>query len=132
MTTRPSSTNQHALTFIPKTDGVVSDPAHPRESVRWIYPPDAQGWTGFVLSEWSLERVGTADRHTHTETNVVVEGELHVECQGEVVVARAGDTVTIPAGQTGRYWAPDYARMIAVYGPNPDGTPPDSVEYWDL
>ena len=26
----------------------------------------------------------------------------------------------VPAGCTGRYWAPEYARMLAVYGPNPD------------
>lgn len=99
---------------------------------RWIFPPQPQGWTEFVLSEWELRSAGWADLHPHTETNVVVEGELHVECAGETVVAGAGDTVTVPAGVRGRYWAPDYARMIAVYGPNPDAQSTETGEYWEI
>ena len=52
---------------------------------------------------------------------------LHVESDGRVVVAAAGDTVTVTAGSTGRYWAPEYARMLAIYAPNPEGLPSDAL-----
>ena len=99
---------------------------------RWIFEPRPEGWNEFVLSEWELRAAGWSDLHPHTETNLVVEGELHVECGGETVVAAPGDTVTVPAGQVGRYWAPTYARMFAIYGPNPDAVPTDDGEYWPL
>ena len=99
---------------------------------RWIVEPRPAGWSDFALSEWELRAAGWSDLHPHTETNLVVEGELHVECGGETVVAAAGDTVTVPAGQVGRYWAPTYARMFAIYGPNPDAVPTDDGEYWPL
>jgi hypothetical protein len=31
--------------------------------------------------------------------------------------------VCVPAGSIGRYFAPKYARMLGIYGPNPDGKP---------
>jgi hypothetical protein len=31
------------------------------------------------------------------------------------------DTVVVPAGSKARYAAPTYARMLAIYGPNPEG-----------
>jgi len=43
-------------------------------------------------------RAGWTDHHPHTETNVVLDGRLHVECQGVTVVAGPGDTVQVPAG----------------------------------
>jgi hypothetical protein len=105
----------------------------PRERGRWIYPPDRGGWPDFALSEWVLEAAGASDRHPdHTETNSVVEGELYVECQGRTVIARAGDTVTVPANHCGRYWAPVYARMYAIYGPSATGASPADVHHWDL
>lgn len=132
MIRRPSTPSQDGPTLIPKVDDGTPDPDFPREVVRWIYEPDPGGWTDFALSEWSLTRAGAVDRHTHSETNIVLEGELHVECDGTTVVARVGDTVTVPGGSTGRYWAPVYARMIAVYGANPDGIPPTEVSNWEL
>jgi hypothetical protein len=36
-------------------------------------------------------------------------------------VAGPGDTVVVPAGSKARYAAPTYARMLAVYCPNPEG-----------
>ena len=54
---------------------------------------------------------------------------LHVESDGQTVVAAAGDTVTLTAGSVGRYWAPGYARMLAIYSPNPDGLPSADIGY---
>ncbi|WP_413471400.1 hypothetical protein [Streptomyces sp. MB09-02B] len=50
-----------------------------------------------------------------------MEGHLFVACDGETVEAVTGDVVRVPAGSVGRYWAPEYARMVAVYAPNPQG-----------
>ena len=33
----------------------------------------------------------------------------------------AGDTIRVPAGLPALYHAPVYARMLYVYGPNPEG-----------
>jgi hypothetical protein len=43
--------------------------------------------------------------------------------RGRDTIATAGDTVTVTAGSVGRYWAPEYARMLAIYAPNPGGLP---------
>jgi ethanolamine utilization protein EutQ (cupin superfamily) len=99
---------------------------------RWVIPPREEGWPEFALSEWELTAAGWSDRHPHSETNVVLEGELHVESDGVTVVARVGDTVTVPAGAVGRYWAPVHARMIAIYGPNADAEDTDLLGYWEL
>lgn len=99
---------------------------------RWMVPPSSDGWAEFALSEWELTAAGWSDHHPHSETNIVLEGELHVECGGLTVVAAAGDTVVVPAGQVGRYWAPVHARMIAIYGPNPAGHDTDLLGYWEI
>lgn len=110
-----------------------SAPGRPRMRTRWIFSPSQEGWSEFALSEWELERAGWSDFHPHTETNIVTAGELFVTCDdGPVVVASAGDTVTVPAGVVGRYWAPTYARMFAIYGPNPDAQETDLLGYWEL
>ncbi len=99
---------------------------------RWVLEPAGQAWDGFALSEWELTAAGWSDQHPHSETNLVLEGELHVEAGGVTVVAVAGDTVTVPAGQVGRYWAPVHARMMAIYGPNPQGENTTDLGYWEL
>ena len=99
---------------------------------RWMLPPGSDGWEEFALSEWELTAAGWSDHHPHSETNVVLEGELHVEAGGVTVIVSAGDTVMVPAGQVGRYWAPVYARMIAIYGPNPGGDDTDLLGYWEI
>lgn len=104
----------------------------PRVRGRWIRHPDRTGWTEFALSEWELEAAGFADLHTHTETNVVLAGELFVECADRTVSVVQGETVTVPGGYRGRYWAPRYARMLAVYGPSDTGEPPTGLQYWEL
>jgi glyoxylate utilization-related uncharacterized protein len=99
---------------------------------RWIIAPDPAGWTDMALSEWELESEGWADRHPHDETNFVIAGELHIECDGHEVVLGPGDCARVPAGSLGRYWAPVYARMFAVYGPNPTGAPTEYGERFSV
>jgi ethanolamine utilization protein EutQ (cupin superfamily) len=99
---------------------------------RTIIDADPAGWTGVALTEWELRAASWTDRHPHDEINYVLAGELHVESDGETVVARAGDTVWVRAGSTGTYTAPVQARMLAIYGPNPDGAESDSFEYREL
>jgi mannose-6-phosphate isomerase-like protein (cupin superfamily) len=133
MVLRPSAANEHGMALVVNNGLGIEQEDCPRERGRWIYPPDRAGWNDFALSEWVLEGAGAADRHVdHTETNIVVEGELHVECQGRTVIAQAGDAVTVPANHVGRYWAPVYARMYAIYGPSDTGEPPQDVHHWHL
>jgi quercetin dioxygenase-like cupin family protein len=85
------------------------------------------------MAEWELERAGWSDYHPHSETNVVLAGELFVSCDdGPAVTAGAGESVTVPAGAVGRYWAPTFARMLVIYGPNPDAAETQRLEYWEL
>jgi uncharacterized cupin superfamily protein len=105
-------------------DEPADGPAH-----RWFNRPESGRWHQPVLSEWELRAARWTDRHEHDEFNYVLEGELHVESGGVTVVGHTGDVVRVPAGSTGRYWTPSYARMLAVYGPNPDGTPATECSY---
>ncbi|WP_211359789.1 cupin domain-containing protein [Actinocorallia herbida] len=86
-------------------------------------PPSAGGWAGVAVTEWELRGEVFADAHAHVELNYVLEGELHVTCDGVTVRGVVGDLIEVPAGRVGTYAAPGYARMLAVYGPNPDGVP---------
>jgi quercetin dioxygenase-like cupin family protein len=61
------------------------------------------------------------DEHPHSEYNFVIEGQLFVESGGVTVEARTGDVVRVPAGAVGRYSAPKYARLLAIYGPSKGG-----------
>jgi len=117
---------------LPNSELHSDGPAQRGMRGRWIIAPDPVGWDDFALSEWELTAAGFRDHHPHTEVNVVVEGELHVAANGVTVVARAGDTVVTPAGSVGSYWAPVHARMIAIYGRNPDALPTEILGYWDL
>lgn len=111
---------------------LVAPPERPRMGTRWIYEPDPAGWSDFALSEWELTAAGWSDFHVHTETNVVLSGELYVECNGRTVIGRPGDTITVPAGRTGRYWTPTSARMLAIYGANPSGRAAAGGDYWEI
>ena len=84
-------------------------------------------WAGVVLGEWELTRAWLEDRHPHDEINYVLEGELVVTCAGAVHRLRTGDTIRVPGGRAARYEAPVYARMLFVYGPNPDGAPSEVI-----
>jgi ethanolamine utilization protein EutQ (cupin superfamily) len=118
-----------AVQLIPRT------PLDDREDFmpgRSIIEPDPGGWSGIALMEWELNAAEWTDRHPHDEINYVLDGELHVESDGQTVIARPGDTVVVVAGSTGRYSAPMHARMLAIYGPNPDGAESDSFDYREL
>ncbi|MGO4246193.1 cupin domain-containing protein [Paenarthrobacter sp. RAF54_2] len=104
----------------------------PRMKARWVVNPRPEGWDTYAMSEWSLERAGFADHHPHDEVSVVLEGELHVRVGDTEVVGGPGDTIRVPAGYAGYYWAPKYARMLGIYGPNPDGQDSQALEYWEI
>jgi hypothetical protein len=88
---------------------------------RTITPPPQGGWSEPVLSEWELRAESWTDQHPHTEYTFVIEGHVFIESGGVTVEARAGDVVCVPAGVIGRYWAPAYARLLAIYGPSDGG-----------
>jgi uncharacterized cupin superfamily protein len=89
---------------------------------RFVWSP-SESWTSVRIGEWELTRQEWVDTHEHDEFNYVLEGTLMVTCDGETVEVPAGNVVHTPPGSTGRYWAPVYARMLVVYGPNPTGAP---------
>jgi Cupin domain len=120
------------FSYAPATDMVSESDDVPGSRCRWLMGPPPESWSDFVLSEWELRGIGWSDLHPHDETNIVVEGELHVECDGQTVVVGPRGTVRVPAGKLGRYSAPVYARMIAIYGPNPSGAKTEYGEYWDI
>jgi len=84
-------------------------------------PPAQGGWSEPALFEWELTAESWTDEHPHSEYNFVIEGQLFVECGGVTVEAHAGDVVRVPADAVGKYWAPKYARLLAVYGPSKGG-----------
>jgi quercetin dioxygenase-like cupin family protein len=104
---------------------------HDKPKCRVIIPPVQGGWSEPALWEWELTAESWADQHPHTEYNFVIEGQLFVESGGMTVVAQAGDLVQVPAGAAGRYWAPKYARLLAIYGPS-KGEPSKSLGYEKL
>ncbi|HEX3847459.1 MAG TPA: cupin domain-containing protein [Steroidobacteraceae bacterium] len=89
-----------------------------RPRCRVIMPPMKGGWSEPAMFEWELSSEAWTDEHPHSEYNFVIEGHLFVESGGVTVEARAGDVVKVPAGAIGRYWAPEYARLLAIYGPS--------------
>ena len=93
---------------------------------RSIVDPDDAGWQDVAVMEWELTAAEWRDRHPHDELNFILEGELHVESDGTHGRGRSRRHRPRPGGSHGRYWAPVYARMLAVYGPNPDGSESDS------
>jgi uncharacterized cupin superfamily protein len=105
---------------------------HPGQRGRWVIPPAPGGWTGVVVGEWELTGAGWEDVHPNPEANYIVDGELHVESGGVTVVARKADVVQVPGGIVGKYWAPNYARIVAFHGPNPSGTATEINRHWDL
>ncbi|MCB8883730.1 cupin domain-containing protein [Acidisoma cellulosilytica] len=99
---------------------------------KWITPLNAEGWTDPVFSFWEMTAEYWTDRHFHAEWNYVVEGQLFIEVDGIKVELNAGDVGCVPAGRVGHYSAPKYAKMFAVYGPNPNGTKPTDMTYKKL
>lgn len=99
---------------------------------RFINAVPVGPWDDFILSEWELTACGWEDFHPHTETNFVLEGELHIQSEGKSVILGPGDSARVNPGQLGRYIAPVYARMVTVYGPNPEGLESHSFRYFEL
>ena len=95
--------------------------AHDGPKCRVIMPQAQGGWSEPVLFEWVLAEETWIDEHPHSEYNFVIEGQLFVECGGITVEAQAGDVVRVPAGAVGKYSAPKYARLLAIYGPSKGG-----------
>ena len=104
----------------------------PRLRCRFINADPVGAWDDVILSEWELEACGWEDFHPHTETNFLMEGELHIETDGKTVILKPGDSARVNPGRTGRYWAPVYARMFTIYGPNPNGLESHSFRYFEL
>lgn len=99
----------------------VDSRGHGKPKCRTIIPPAPGGWSEPALFEWELTAESWSDQHPHSEYNFVIEGQLFVESGGVTVEALAGDVVRVPAGSEGRYWAPKYARLLAIYGPSSGG-----------
>jgi mannose-6-phosphate isomerase-like protein (cupin superfamily) len=94
---------------------------HDKPKCRTINPSGQGVWSEPVLSEWELAGESWTDEHPHSEYKFVLEGQLFVESGGVTVEAQTGDVVQVPAGAVGRYWAPKYARLLAIYGPSNGG-----------
>jgi len=93
------------------------------EGTRVIIAPRRGGWDQLAMGEWELRAAGFGDCHPHDEVTYVLAGRLEVDCGGERVVAGPGDVVRVPAHEPAYYYAPEFARMLYVYGPNPSGEP---------
>ena len=78
-------------------------------------------WVDVAIHEWELEGEGWEDLHPHDETTYLLAGELVIECEGDSVTLHPGDAAVVRGGHLGRYLAHGYARMLAIYGPNPSG-----------
>jgi mannose-6-phosphate isomerase-like protein (cupin superfamily) len=104
---------------------------HDKPKCRVIMPPLQGGWSEPALFEWELTAESWTDEHPHSEYNFVIEGQLFVECGGVTVEAQTGDVVRVPAGAVGRYSAPNYARLLAIYGPS-NGSPSRILGYEKL
>ena len=78
-------------------------------------------WSDVAIHEWELEGEGWEDLHPHDETTYLLAGELVIECEGASVTLHPGDAAVVRGGHLGRYLAHGYARMLAIYGPNPSG-----------
>ena len=101
---------------------------HDKPKCRVIIPPAQGSSSEPALFEWELTAESWTDEHPHCEYNFVIEGQLFVESGGVTVEARAGDVVRVPAGAVGKYWAPQYARLFAIYGPS-NGEPSRNLGY---
>jgi mannose-6-phosphate isomerase-like protein (cupin superfamily) len=88
---------------------------------RPIIPARGSGWPQLAMGEWSLDRAEWTDEHPFDEVNYVLEGRLVVDCGGETFEAGPGEVIQVLAGSTAHYHAPEHARMVYVYGPNPSG-----------
>ncbi len=130
--TSTTSATGEAIDFWPAETMAPLDIGGPRLRCRFINARPTSPWDEFILSEWELEACAWEDFHPHSETNFVMEGELHIESQGKTVILKPGDAARVNPGGVGRYWAPVYSRMVTVYGPNPEGLESHSFRYEEI
>lgn len=131
-TPQPPTLTTETVEFWPAKSMMPMKGEWPRLRCRFINADPVGRWDDVILSEWELEACGWEDFHPHTETNFVLEGELHIETGGETVILRPGDSARVNPGRIGRYWAPVYARMFTIYGPNPEGMESHSFRYFEI
>ena len=128
----PTATTGEAIDFWQAKPMAALEGDWGRLRCRFINSHPTGAWDDFILSEWELEACAWEDFHPHSETAYVLEGELHIESQGQTVVLKPGDSARVNPGGVGRYWAPVYARMVTIYGPNPEGLESHSFRYSEI
>ena len=106
------------LTIFPRTP--LSGRDGPR--CRAIVPAARGGWSEPVLSEGELSAEAWTDKHPHTESNFVIEGKMFVKSGGTAIEAHEGDVIRVSGDTVAKYWAPKYARLLAIYGPSTGGS----------
>lgn len=111
---------------------VTLNEKQPRLKARWIIETEKSGWKDNAISEWELKAAGFEDLHPHDEITFVLEGEIHITVDGVEYTGTTGDMIKVPADKVGTYWAPVYARMLAIYGPNPEGKTSEYLRYWEI
>lgn len=128
----PTVTTGEVIDFWPAEPMKALDGDWGRLRCRFINSKPVGRWDDFILSEWELEACSWEDFHPHSETAFVLEGELHIESEGKTVILKPGDSARVNPGGVGRYWAPVYARMVTIYGPNPEGVESHSFRYSEI
>ncbi|MGI9163126.1 MAG: cupin domain-containing protein [Mycobacterium sp.] len=115
---RPALVGHPRVTLKPDAEGRRSD----CQSVTGhVTDNPGAAWGDVAIHEWELEGEGWEDLHPHDETTYLLAGELVIECEGASVTLHPGDAAVVRGGHLGRYLAHGYARMLAIYGPNPSG-----------
>ena len=103
-----------------------------RSECKTLTGDPGSAWPGVAIHEWELDGEGWEDLHPHDETTYLLAGELVVESGGKSVTLQPGDAALVRGGHLGRYLARGYARMLAIYGPNPSGAPSSQFRSWRL
>jgi uncharacterized cupin superfamily protein len=124
--------DEHALDVWLQGEMFPFESDEPRVRGRWINGVAHRGRDEPTFSEWEIERAGVQDCHPYYEVAYVIEGELFVESGGRTVRLQPGEAVRVRPGHIGRYWAPVYARIFGVDGPNPDALPSSDFDYWEI
>ena len=130
-----SADDRPALVFHPRVT-LVADAGGRRSDCRPLTTEPGPAWDDVVIHEWELEweleGEGWEDLHPHDETTYLLAGALVVESEGASVTLGPGDAALVRGGHLGRYLAHGYARMLAIYGPNPSGESSSHFRAWRL
>jgi hypothetical protein len=126
-----SSSPQPSILRISQNFSRTDLAGHDKPKCRAIMPSVQGARSEPALFKWELTAESWTDRHPHSEYNFVIEGHLFVASGGVTLEARTGDVVRVLAVAVGKYWAPKYARLLAIYGPS-DGGPSGAFGYEKL